>query len=422
LIAGWPRVVANHRLARHTAENKNGASHLKRSCTFMNLTEIRTMRQTCRAKVEDLLGRTSSREMSTEETQMLSDLKAEGERLGSLESRYAVLESFDKGTPQPTIHRHFTPTDIDRKAAYTKALDGFLRTGVMATDTPLQIQQSPISGAAAAVPTDVVPTIVQGINDFDIPTALGVTDYPRETTNPLVVTMVVAAPAAVSYVEGAAPTGSTPPTYQTVTLAGSRYQNLTKYSIESRMNLGVPIVASVLKALALGQVQTQNAAFMSAFLAAMEANASNCFIESGSSSSDSPADNYSAMLDLKYGLPYFWQNSPNLKWLLSPMLLKLVKNTRSTQNVPLFDEKTDTILGKPYVVHPDATRVFYGDFSVGCYRSRTPLYIQTLLELYSQEGLIGVTGYQFADWKFFSSGTAATYQPVVMTNLLGSGA
>ena len=48
----------------------------------MTLAEIRTMRQTCRAKVEDLIGRTSSREMSTEETQMLTDLKAEGERLG----------------------------------------------------------------------------------------------------------------------------------------------------------------------------------------------------------------------------------------------------------------------------------------------------------------------------------------------------
>jgi len=54
------------------------------------------MRQTCRAKLEDLLGRTSSREMSTEETQLFNDLKAEGERLTSLESRYAVLESFDK--------------------------------------------------------------------------------------------------------------------------------------------------------------------------------------------------------------------------------------------------------------------------------------------------------------------------------------
>jgi|ERR1700733_238886 len=388
----------------------------------MTLAEIRTQRQICRAKIEDLIGRTSNREMSTEENQLFADLKAEGERLGSLESRYAVLESFDKGATQTHIHRPITLTGLDRSAAYAKALDGFLRTGVMATDTPLQIQQSPVSGAAASVPTDVVPTIVQGINDFDIPGRLGVTDYPRDTTNPLVVTMVVAAPASAVYVEGAAPTQSTPPTYQTVTLAGSRYQNLTKYSIESRMNLGIPIVASVLKALALGQIQAQNAAFMSAFLSAMQTNSTNCYIQSGSYSSDSPADYYSAMMDLKYGLPYFWQNSPNLRFLLSPADLKKVKNVRSTQNVPLFDEATDTILGKPYVVHPDATRVFYGDFSIGCYRSRTPLYIQTLLELFAEQELIGVSSYQFADWKFFASGSAATYQPVVYTNLDGSAA
>jgi len=304
----------------------------------MTLAEIRTMRQTCRAKMEDLIGRTSSREMSTEETQMLADLKAEGERLGSLESRYAVLESFDKGTTQPINRQPIALTGVDRKAAYTKALDGLMRTGVltgvMATDVPLQIQQSPISGAAGAVPQDVVPEIVQGINDFDIPTRLGVTDYPRDTAVPLVVTIQSSAPASAVFVEGAAPTQSTPPTYKTVTLGGSRYANLTKYSLESRMNLGIPIVASVLKALALGQIQSQNAAFMAAFLAAMQANSAETYIQSGSDSTESPSDNYSAVSALKYGLPYFWQNSPNLKFLLSPTDLQKIKNTRSTQNQP----------------------------------------------------------------------------------------
>lgn len=389
----------------------------------MTLAEIKTMRQTCRAKLEDLIGRTNSREMSTEENQMFNDLKAEGERLASLESRYAVLESFDTGVSKPINRQPLPLTGTDRAAAYTKALDGFLRTGVMATDTPLQIQQSPISGAAAAVPTDVVPTIVQGINDFDIPSRLGVTDYNRDSSVPLVVTIQTSAPASTTFVEGAAPSNSTPPTYKTVTLGGSRYANLTKYSLESRMNLGIPIVSSVLKALALGQIQSQNTAFMAAFLTAMQAASSATFIQSGSSSSESPADNYSAMTALKYGLPYFFQNSPNLRFLLSPTDLEKVKNTRSTQNVPLFNDADDTILGKPYVVHPDASRVFYGDFSVGCYRSRTPLFIQTFLELYAQEGLIGVSSYQWADWQFYVGDSSVTqFPPVVYTNLEGSGA
>jgi len=383
----------------------------------MTLQEIRTLRQTCRAKYEDLLGRTSSRDFSTEETQLANDLKAENERLASLESRYAVLESFEKGVTQPIIHRPIAPTDTDRKAAFVKALDGFLRTGVMATDTPLQIQQSPVSGVAAAVPTDVVPTIVQGIADFDLPGRLGVTDYPRESSNPLVITMQTAAPAATTYNEADAPSDSTPPTYKTVTLTGERYQNLTKYSIESRMNLGVPIVASVLKALALGQIQSQNAAFVAALKAAMQGNSYALVNRSG----DSPADLYSLMTRLKYGQPFFWQNSPNNRWLLCPSDLQAVKNARDGYSRPLFNDADDTILGKPYVVHPDADRIFYGDFSVGCYRSRTPLYIQTLLELYAEKGLIGVTSYQFADWKFFASNTDVTNQPVVYTNPNASG-
>jgi hypothetical protein len=152
----------------------------------MTLAEIKSLKATARAKMEDLLGRTASREMSTEEKQMLADLQAEGQRLSSLETRYAALESFD-GPAQP-INRTpiINPTATDKKAAFAKALDLFVRGIPMATDTPLQIQESPISGLAAAVPTDIVPTIVQGIDDFDLAGRLGVTDYPRESTNPLV--------------------------------------------------------------------------------------------------------------------------------------------------------------------------------------------------------------------------------------------
>lgn len=380
----------------------------------MTLAEIRTMRQTCRAKVEDLLGRTSSQEMSTEEGQLFTDLKAEGERLASLETRYAVLESFDSG-PAPVIRRPIAPTGTDRTAAIAKALDGFMRTGVMATDVPLQIQQSPVSGVAAAVPVDVVPSIIQGINDFDIAGRLGVLDFPRDTTNPLVVTMQTAAPAATTYTEGNAPTQSAPPTYATVTLTGERYQNLTKYSIESRMNLGVPIVVSVLKALALGQLQSRNAAFMAAFKVAMQSNSAALIDSTG----DSPADAYSFFSRLKYGQGYFFQNSPNNRYLLSPSDLQKAKNARDSYGRPLFDDNADTLLGKSYVVHPDADRVYYGDFGVSVCRSRTPLYIQTLLELYAQSGLIGVSSYQFADWKFFAP---PTFQPIVFGNLDATGA
>ena len=76
----------------------------------MTLAEIHTMRQTCRTKVEDLLGRTASRELSTEETQMLADVKAEGERLASWNrgtwswSRVTGL-SILQSSARPSLHR-----------------------------------------------------------------------------------------------------------------------------------------------------------------------------------------------------------------------------------------------------------------------------------------------------------------------------
>jgi hypothetical protein len=87
----------------------------------MTLAEVRTMKQSCRAKLEDLIGRTASRDLSTEENQMFSDLKAEGERLASLESRYAVLEAFDKpaATPLPAFTAPAAPAVVTPKTTYT---------------------------------------------------------------------------------------------------------------------------------------------------------------------------------------------------------------------------------------------------------------------------------------------------------------
>jgi len=148
--------------------------------------------------------------------------------------------------------------------------------------------------------------------------------------------MQTAAVASATYVEGAAPTQSTPPTYATVTLTGAKYQNLTKYSIEARMNLAVPIVASVLKALALGQIQSQNAAFMAAFKAAMQAN-SAALVDSGQDGTAggsgilySPGDAYTFMSRLKYAQGYFWQNSPNNKYLLCPSDLQIINYDESS--------------------------------------------------------------------------------------------
>ncbi len=113
----------------------------------MTLAEIRALKQTARAKAEDLLGRTASREMSTEEKQMLADLQAEGQRLTSLETRYAALESFDGGQSPHTARQ---PLETHGNEAKLKALDYAFRTGRfdggrMATDVPFRFSNRPLT-------------------------------------------------------------------------------------------------------------------------------------------------------------------------------------------------------------------------------------------------------------------------------------
>lgn len=381
----------------------------------MTLAEIRTMRQTCRAKLEDLIGRTSSREMSTEETQLFNDMKAEGERLASLESRYAVLEQFDRGT-QPTIARHPVTPGNDR-AARMAALDfafrnGRFQDGRQATDVPLQIQTSPVDAAsAAAVPTDF--SFVDATGTFDLAAALGVTEYNRTGSNPLQVTIMGAATAASTYNEGSAPTESAIPTFKDVTLGGARYQNLTKISIESINNVSFNVVNAATRALVTGQLESQNTAFAAALKAAAQAN-SHALVDSTTN------DPYYTLSRLIAKVPAIFQG-PNNKFLLSSSDLHACLNARDLQERPLLDFSAGTLLGKPFVVSEDVDRVYYGNWSFGGYRSRTPLFVSVLRELYAEQGRVGYSSYQFADWAFYAELTTLTKQPVLFSHLEAAG-
>jgi len=382
----------------------------------MTLQEIKALRATCRAKLEDLLGRTSSREMSTEENQMFTDLKAEGERLASLESRYAVLESFDKPVT-PSIVR--TPiVTPNANAAKLKALDLAFRTGrfedgKQATDVPLQILQSPVDAAsAAAVPTDMA--FMDATGTFDVAAALGVTEYNRPGSNPLKITIQGAATAATTYVEGTAPTESAIPTFKDVTLDGARYQNLTKISLESINNVSFNVVQAVTRALVTGQLEKQNIDFGAALKAACAAN-THCLVDSGTN------DAYYTLAALISKHPAIFQG-PNNKFLLSSVDLLACLNARDDQNRPLLDFTAGTLLGKPFVVSEDVDRVYYGNWSFGGFRSRTPLFVSVLKELYAQSGHVGYSAYQWADWAFYASLTTLTKQPVLFSHLGAAGA
>ena len=382
----------------------------------MTLAEIRVMRQTCRAKLEDLIGRTSSREMSTEENQMFTDLKVEGERLAGLESRYAVLESFDKPSTEPTVRRPIVaPSGNEAKL---KALDfafrnGHFQDGKQAADVPLQIQQSPVDAASAgAVPTDFA--FVDATGTFDVAAALGVTEYNRPGSNPLKITIQGAATAATTYVEGTAPTESAIPTFKDVTLDGARYQNLTKVSLESINNVSFNVVNAVTRALVTGQLEKQNTDFGTALKAACAAN-THCSVDSGTN------DAYYTLAALISKLPAIFQGRNN-KFLLSSADLLSCLNARDDQNRPLLDFSAGTLLGKPFVLSEDVDRVYFGNWSFGGFRSRTPLFVSVLRELYAQSGHVGYSAYQWADFAYYAELTTLTKQPVLFSHLGTAGA
>ena len=224
---------------------------------------------------------------------------------------------------------------------------------------------------AAAVPTDVIPTIVQGINDFDISGRLGVTDYPRDTTQPLGGHDADRRTGRHNVCEGAAPTQ--------INAANLQDRDLGRRTLREpdQVLLGIPDESWAFQLWRAFSVRWRSVRFshrtrLSCRLSwpPCKRNTVATFIQSGTGTTESPADAYSAVMALKYGLPFFWQNSPNLRFLLSPTDLERIKNARTTQNVPLFNEADDTILGKPYVVHPDADRVLLRGFQCGLLSGR----------------------------------------------------
>jgi len=375
----------------------------------MTLHELQQQRATARLQLEELIARVGERDMSTEEAQQMTDLQASGKRLASLESRYAALAEFD--TPVTTPRRPaFNPTNT--REARRQALNDRLRDmglGKMASDVPLQIQQSPVDSASADAVIEEYGGFVDATGAFDLPAALGVTEYNRTDTNPLKITIGAGSTSVSTYNEGSAPTQSSIPTLKTVSLGGERYQGLTKISIESLQNVAFDVAGAVSRGLSVGMLETQNAAFAAALKAAVQAN-SNALIDSGSN------DPYYTLSRLITKLPAIFQG-PGTKFALSPSDLHTCVNSRDLQERPLLDFSAGTLLGKPFVVHESLDRVYYGNWSFGAYRSRSPLFVQVLRELYAEQHQVGYTAYQNVDWAFYAELTSLTKQPVLFSHL-----
>ena len=379
----------------------------------MKLSDIQAKKAAVRAQLEELLTLAGTRAFSTEENQRFTDLKAEAESLTALESRYSILETLD-WKPTTTIIPTATPRPTQpTKAQQYAALDSFLRNpnGIQATDVPLQIQQSPVdAGLAASVPSEVVSEAVSLCGAVDLPSALGVRDFPRTSTNPLTVPFEISEATANARNESAATSESAPGGYDDVTLGGICYDSLVKVSVESLQNVAFNLAQSVTRTLALGQIVKQNAAFAAALKSAVQAN-DDCFVDIFSGADDV----HTALTRLIAGLDPLFGNGV---FLLNQSDFQKIQDGRPTDGDghPLVSTDNGTILNKKYVLSNDVDRIYYGQWALGAYRSQSPLALQVLRELYSEKRQVGYKGYQFADFAFAAE-TAATKQPVVFGSL-----
>jgi HK97 family phage major capsid protein len=380
----------------------------------MTLAQLQQRKAAVRAQLEELLTLAGSRAFSTEENTRFTDLKAEGESLVALEGRYSILESLDH-KPQATIIPAMGAARVMPTMAQSyAAIADFIRTGKQAGDVPLQIQQSVTdAGLVQSVPSDVVGDAVSLCGAIDLPSALGVRDFPRSSTNPLTVPFEIAEATVDTHVESNATSDSAPGGYGSVTLAGVCYDALVKYSYESAMNVGFNLGASVVRTIVLGQIVKQNSAFAAALKASAEAGSyatGHGYVDIYSGG----ADAHTSLTRLFAGLdPLFGDGV----LLLNQSDFQIIQDSRpaSGDGQPLVSIGAGTIMGKKYVLSNDVDRIYYGSWNLGAYRSQTPLNLLTLRELYSEKRQIGVKGSQFVDFAFASE-TAATKQPIVYGN------
>jgi HK97 family phage major capsid protein len=109
-------------------------------------------------------------------------------------------------------------------------------------------------------------------------------------------------------------------------------------------------------------------------------------------------------------------------FLLNQADFQIIQDGRPTSGDghPLVDTSAGTILGKKFVLSNDVDRIVYGNWALGAYRSQSPMTLAVLRELYSEKRQVGFKAYQFADWKFAAS-TSAAKQPLVFGNLEAAG-
>jgi HK97 family phage major capsid protein len=293
-----------------------------------------------------------------------------------------------------------------------KAVTSWMRGDIIASDTPLRGYQSPLSaGLSMAIPVSVLNSTQTYIQNDAFQLA-GATIIGTEDTNPLVKPIISAGDDPDTFVEGQSATESKPMDVEAFTFRGTKYARLTKVSEELLMNSALDLAPEILSELLASLANKFTKDATTALVTALQSN-SDCFVGSG-------LDNYDAVLSLTLAVPPRFA-SPSNVFMLSRADLRRIKDSRDSQNRPLFDATSNTLAGYGIVINDNLTRIVFGNWAAGAYLRKGPTILLRLNEAYHSTGDIGfkITGY--VDSKFMASVSAVEAQPLFFTNIETAG-
>jgi HK97 family phage major capsid protein len=236
----------------------------------------------------------------------------------------------------------------------------------------------------------------------------GATVFQTDDGHVLKVPIIAAGTDAATFAEEAGPTTDTNANIYVASLEATKYSFLTKLSEE--LHQDVPALESTLAAEGVRRVYMSISKAITAALVT-SLNAANSLVNLG-------GDYLDTLLQMEAAIDPTWA-SPNNVWMMDRSSLSRLRNTRDLQDRPIFDPTSKTLLGYRTVLN-DALqgRVIFGAWAPGVYIRKTPLVVLRLVELYSEQGKIGVRFQQRADQAFFSDAATASQapQPLVMLN------
>jgi HK97 family phage major capsid protein len=213
------------------------------------------------------------------------------------------------------------------------------------------------------------------------------------------------------FAEGAGPSTAQDCVVKGITLTPVKYAFLTKISEEADADILTVGPAIVQEGIARVFTATEGAA-TTALKASLTAASATVALGT---------DNLNSLLNLEAAIPQAFAN-PNNALMLSRASLSRLRNTRDSQNRPIFDPINKTMLGYRCVLNDalDVTShhyIVFGNWSAGAFISYSQFLVLRLLEAYRESGQIGIRFARRMASAFFADASTAATQPLFMMDL-----